>query len=169
MSSSVLRKVLAGAAAITLLGAATAPTLAQVVLPQVQSINAADLFLDVQNGQSQVSSFYASAAQLRGWILGGNVIRSSEKPVLTGCITGGGTVTGTDNAFYITGGSTASTSCVATFQTAYNARPICVVSSETAPGTTTPSYTVSTTAVTITQASNSSEVYDVECQAQPGG
>ena len=79
------------------------------------------------------------------------------------------TIAGTDSAFVLTGGSTASTSCVATFPTAYLTRPVCTVASETAPGTTTPSYAVSTTAVTITQASGSSNVYDVVCVAQPGG
>lgn len=153
------------AAAFTFGGIANA----QVTLPTVSTISSGDLFQDIQNGQPLATNFYATAAQLRGWILGGNVIRSTEKPVLTGCITGGGTITGTDNAFFLTGGSTASTSCVATFPTAYNARPICTVSSETAPGTTTPSYTVSTTAVTITQASGSSNVYDIACQAQVGG
>lgn len=152
-------------ATIALSGAAVA----QTVLPYVQSINSTDAFSDLQNGQVMFTNVYATAGNLRGWILGGNIIRSAEKPVLTACITGGGTITGTDNAFYITGGSTSSTSCVATFATAYNARPICTVSSETAPGTTTPSYAVSTTAVTITQASGGSNVYDVVCVAQAGG
>lgn len=142
---------------------------AQVVLPTLTAIGSTDLFQDIPNGQPYPTNYYVSSLQLRGWITGGNVVRSTEKPVLTGCITGGGTITGSDSAFYITGGSTASTTCTATFTTAYSARPICAVSSETAPGTTTPSYTVSTTAVVITQASNSSEVYDVVCQSQPNG
>ncbi|MES1986353.1 MAG: hypothetical protein V4461_15535 [Pseudomonadota bacterium] len=136
--------------------------------PLVTSINSGDAFLDIPNGQTRTTTVYASAAQLQAWILGGNSTRTG-KPVLTSCITGGGTIAGTDNAFVLTGGSTASTSCVATFSQAYLTRPVCTVSSETAYATTTPSFAVSTTAVTITQASNSSEVYDVICMAQPGG
>lgn len=138
-------------------------------IPKVTVINAGDLFQDIPNGYPAPGNVYASAAQLQGYLLGGNIIRSAEKPVLTACITGGGTIAGTDTAFVLTGGSTASTSCVATFTTAWVTRPVCTVSSETAPGTTTPSYAVSTTAVTITQASGSSNVYDVICMAQPGG
>ena len=156
-------------ASLALFGCAALPAIAQVTLPTVTSISSGDLFQDIPNGQTAPTNYYASGLQLRGWLQGGNVIRSQEKPVLTGCITGGGTVTGSDNAFYITGGSTASTSCVATFPTAYAARPICNVTSETAYGTTTASYSVSTTAVTITQASGSSNVYDVTCSSQPGG
>lgn len=168
MKTSLKKVGLIGAGIVALFAAGLA--IAQPAsAPLVTSINATDAFLDIPNGYASPTNYYASATQLRGWLLGGNVIRSTEKPTLTGCITGGGTITGSDNAFYITGGSTASTSCVATFTTAYNARPICAVSSETAPGTTTPSYAVSTTAVTITQASGSSNVYDVVCQAQPGG
>lgn len=161
-------KIIAGfAAGALVLGGGLA--VAQVVLPQVTAINSGDLFQDIPNGFPQATNIYASAAQLRGWLLGGNVIRSTEKPVLTGCITGGGTIAGSDNAFILTGGSTASTSCIATFTTAYLSTPVCSVSSQTAYGTTTASYAVSTTAVTITQASGSSNVYDVICQAQPGG
>lgn len=160
---------LAALVAASALASAPALALAQVTPPQVTAINSGDLFQDIPNGFVYPTNVYASALQIRGWIQGGNVIRAMEKPALTGCVTGGGTITGSDSSFYITGGSTASTSCVATFTTAYNARPICTVSSETAPGTTTPSYTVSTTAVTITQASGSSNVYDVVCQSQPTG
>ena len=144
--------------------------LAQIVtLPTVSTIYATDLFQDISTGVPRQTNVYASALQLQGWILGGNIVRSSEKPVLTGCITGGGTIAGSDSAFILTGGTTASTSCIATFPTAYVSTPVCSVTSQTAYGTTTPSYTVSTTAVTITQASLSSEVYNVICVAQPGG
>ena len=161
------RKILIGAlAAVAIAGAAVAQI---TTAPLVASINSTDAFQDIPNGNVASTNVYASAAQLRGWLLGGNVIRSTEKPVLTGCITGGGTIAGSDNAFILTGGSTASTSCVATFTTAYLSTPVCSVTSQTAYGTTTASYTVSTTAVTITQASGSSNIYDVICQSQPGG
>jgi hypothetical protein len=163
-----LSRLLALAAAALL--ALSAPALAQPVqAPIVSAINPTDAFLDQPNGYGTTTDVFATAKQLQGFVLGGNVVRSAEKPVLTGCITGGGTIAGSDNAFILTGGSSASTSCVATFPTAYVSTPVCSVTSQTAYATTTPSYTVSTTAVTITQSSQSSEVYDVICVAQPGG
>ncbi len=138
------------------------------VPPQVQSSNLTDLFQDIPQGIPSAQSVYISLTNLRSAILG-SAISHNGTPTLTSCVTGSGTIVGTDYAFILTGGSTASTSCVATFAVAYATTPVCIVASQTAPGTTTPSYTVSTTAVTITQASNSSEVYDVVCIAQPGG
>lgn len=167
MKRSLLNSLLAFSAAL----AVGAPAWAQpaIVAPQVAQVLPGDLFQDLPNGVIYGTNYYVSAAKLQGWLLGGNIIRSTEKPVLTACITGGGTIAGADNAFVLTGGSTASTSCVATFPTAYVTRPVCSVTSETAYGTTTASYAVSTTAITITQASGSSNVYDVICMAQPGG
>lgn len=157
------------ALALTLVLLLGAPAFAQPVTPpQVTTVNAGDLFQDIPNGISGPTNVYASGTQLRSFAFGGSASHSGV-PVLTSCITGGGTIKGTDYAFILTGGSTASTSCVATFATAFVATPICTVVSQTAYATTTPSYTVSTTAVTITQASQSSEVYDVICVAQPGG
>lgn len=170
-----LKNIAAGAVLslmVGLVGVASVGMLAHaqpVSAPIVSGINDTDAFQDIPYGYATTTNVYATLKQLRGSILGGNVIRSNEKPVLTSCITGGGTIAGSDNAFILTGGSTASTSCVATFTTAYTSTPICTVASQTAPGTTTPSFAVSTTAVTITQASGSSNVYDVICQSQPGG
>ena len=79
---------------------------------------------------------------------------------------GGSTLTA--NTF-LTGGTTATTSCVETFSVAFNSRPICSVTSQTAPATSTPSFTVATNAITITQASLSTAIYDVICVAQAGG
>lgn len=144
-----------------------------VTLPAITTLSDTDAFQDVVNGQPNAQNQYATGKSLRGYIFGGGAYGTSSihtgTPVLTSCITGGGTIVGTDYSFILTGGSTAATSCVATFSVAYNATPNCVVSSQTAPGTTTPSYAVSTTAVTITQASNSSEVYNVICVARNGG
>jgi hypothetical protein len=162
-------KTFAKFAVASLLALSPALALAQVTLPTVATINQADLFQDIPYGQPGPTNYYATGLQMRGYILGGNVVRTSEKPTLTSCVAGGGTIVGTDAAFILTGGSSASTTCTATFTTAWAATPICVVSSQTAPGTTTPSFTVSTSAVVITQASGSSNVYDVQCIGQPGG
>jgi hypothetical protein len=82
--------------------------------------------------------------------------RLAPAPVLSACITGGTpTLVGTDLSGVITGGTTASTSCVVTFGTAFQTAPNCVVSWQTGP-LAAMSWTTSTTALTITQTSNAS-------------
>lgn len=82
--------------------------------------------------------------------------RLGPAPVLSACITGGTpTLVGTDLSGVITGGTTASTSCVVTFGTAFQTAPNCVVSWQTGP-LAAMSWTTSTTALTITQTSNAS-------------
>src|ERR1017187_9023013 len=77
-------------------------------------------------------------------------------PVLTACITGGSpTLVGTDFMGTITAGSSASTSCVVTFGTAFVTAPNCSVSWMSGP-LAAMSWAVSTTALTITQTSNAS-------------
>lgn len=82
--------------------------------------------------------------------------RQAAAPALTACITGGTpTLVGTDFSGVITGGTTASTSCVVTFGVAFQTAPNCVVSWQTGP-LAAMSWTTSTTALTITQTSNAS-------------
>lgn len=84
-------------------------------------------------------------------------------PALTGCITGGTpTLVGTDWVGQINAGSTASTSCVVTFATAYLAAPTCFVTWSSGP-LAAMSWTTSTTALTITQTSNASSVIEYQC------
>ena len=139
-----------------------------ISLPLVQSAGTSALVQILPTGQPSTGNVYANVESLKAWLFGSNTAHTGT-PALTSCITGGGTIAGTDSAFILTGGSTSSTSCVATFSTAYAKTPVCTVSSQTAYGTTTASYAVSTTAVTITQASLGSEVYNVICVSQPGG
>jgi hypothetical protein len=78
-------------------------------------------------------------------------------PVLSACITGGTpSITGTDFAGSFTAGTTASTSCVVTFGTAWLTAPNCLVSYAAGGPPATSSWTTSTTALTITQASTAS-------------
>jgi len=82
--------------------------------------------------------------------------RLGPAPVLSACITGGTpTLVGTDLSGVITGGTTASTSCVVTFGTAFQTAPNCVVSWQSGP-LAAMSWATSTTALTITQTSNAS-------------
>lgn len=139
-----------------------------IPVPYVTALGDTDVVQIIKGGVPSAQNVYSSLASLRSYILGGSISHTGV-PVLTSCITGGGTIVGNDYAFILTGGSTASTSCVATFAAAYTATPVCSLSSQTAYGTTTASYTVSTSAVTITQASGSSNVYNVICVGQDGG
>src|ERR1035437_4482797 len=85
-----------------------------------------------------------------------STIRAGVAPVLTACVTGGSpTLVGTDFMGTIVAGTTASTSCVVTFGTAFVTAPNCSVTWKTGP-LAAMSWVVSTTALTITQTSNAS-------------
>lgn len=85
-------------------------------------------------------------------------------PVLTACITGGTpTIAGTDTLGTFTAGTTASTSCVVTFNKAFLAAPTCLVTYAAGGPPATSSWTTSTTALTITQASTASVVVNWLC------
>lgn len=89
--------------------------------------------------------------------------RLAPVPVLSACVTGGSpTLTGTDFMGTIVAGTTASTSCVVTFGTAFQVAPNCNVSWKTGP-LAAMSWTVSTTALTITQTSNASSQIVYTC------
>lgn len=168
MKTTLKTKLLVGLVGTMLLGGAGL-ALAQFVTPAtVTNASDTDLVQDIPNGVSASTNVYVTGKVLRSYIFGSNTLHTGV-PALTSCITTGGTIVGSDYAFILTGGSSASTSCVATFSVAFNSIPVCSVTSQTAPATTTPAYTVTKTAVTITQSSQSSEIYDVTCVAQNGG
>lgn len=95
-----------------------------------------------------------------GIYLPGHLLSTTRKapvPVLSACITGGSpALVGTDFAGVLTAGTTASTSCVVTFGTAFQTAPNCVVTWQAGGPPATYSWTTSTTALTITQASTAS-------------
>lgn len=92
-----------------------------------------------------------------------SVNRKAAAPVLSACITGGSpTLTGTDFMGTIVAGTTASTSCVVTFGTAFQTAPNCNVTWKTGP-LAAMSWAVTTTALTITQTSNASSQIVYTC------
>ena len=157
-----LRYLIGGA-----IGALLAAGIAYAQIPYVSSLGQNDIRQVIKNGIPQAGNTYAKIGQLTAWILGG-ASGHSGVPALTSCGTGSPTVAGTDYAFTVTQGTTA-TGCVATFAAAFAKAPVCVAVNETAPGTSTPAYTVSTTAVTLVNASTSGEIWNVICVDQPGG
>ena len=88
-------------------------------------------------------------------------------PALTSCGTGSPSIVGTDTAGTITTGTNA-TGCIITFNVAYVAAPHCVVTWQTTPAASQ-SYTISTTAITLTQTSASGRLVNYVCIGRSGG
>ncbi len=98
--------------------------IAQVTLPAPVSMGVNDRIQVIPNGAVGPTNVYATLTQMRAWLLGG-VSGHSGIPALTNCGGGTPTIVGTDLAFTVTQGTTA-TGCVATFSTAFAMVPVCV-------------------------------------------
>lgn len=96
----------------------------------------------------------------------GHVIASSTSPVLSSCGTSPSMV-GSDAWGTVTTGATAS-GCTVTFQIAYTAAPSCVVTARTGSVANTFSYTISTTALTVTETGLGGGLFDYNCAATSG-
>lgn len=94
-------------------------------------------------------------------IRGGHVVTAGSSPSLSSCGSSP-SVVGTDTAFTITGG-TGSTGCTATFALSYQNAPVCQVSQQAMSLINALSYTVSASAVTITQTGLGTSKLDVFC------
>lgn len=134
--------------------------IAQFVTPtQVTSIGTTDLFQDIPKGASTQVNVYASGSQLRSWIFSQNSQHLTTAPTLTTStsVCGGSTATVSGNDFQgqVAEGSSASTSCVITFATAYATAPSCFVSLDNVADTAL-KCAATTTTLTITQTSASS-------------
>lgn len=158
-------RILGIIAAIGLLGGGFA--VAQVTLPNPASMGVSDVIQVIPNAQPVAGNVYATLTQMRAWLLGG-ASGHSGTPALTSCGTGSPAISGTDSAGTVTAGTSA-TGCVLTFAAAYTAVPYCVATSQVAPGTSTPAYSVSATALTLVQASQSGNKWDYICVARVGG
>lgn len=88
-------------------------------------------------------------------------VTGSTQPTLTSCGTGP-TVIGTDTAFTITGG-TGSTGCTATFTRPFTNTPTCIVSNQSMSVVNAMTYTVSATALTISETGLGTSKIDVVC------
>jgi hypothetical protein len=158
-------RILAILGAAALCSAAVAQTIA---IPYVQAIAPTDLFQDIPLGQYGVGNKYVNALQLQAWLFGGNSARTgATAPALTSCGSTGSAISGNDYAGTVTVGASASTSCIVTFNTAYVVAPTCVVSPRSQ--ITSFAYTVSASAITITQTSTASDLFDYVCVAKAGG
>ncbi len=82
-------------------------------------------------------------------------------PVITSCGTSPSAVTGSDLAGKVTVGTATPTACTITFSAAFSAAPVCIVSSN--PQVAAFSWTVSTTAIVVTQTGTTSNVIQWIC------
>jgi hypothetical protein len=167
MKSLKIRLIAAiGAFGLALAGIAA---VAQVQVPYVTSISTSDAMQVIPRGAPGPSNVYATMQQLRSWVFSSNSQQTSGTPAISSCGTSPAVTTGsTDYAGTITTGTGTPTACTITFSVAYGAAPACVVTSRTAPATSTPAYTVSTTAITLAQAAVSSVVWDYICVGRTG-
>lgn len=88
-------------------------------------------------------------------------------PALTSCGTSP-SIVGTDTAGEVTLGTGTPTGCTITFNVAYVAAPYCVVTWQATP-LASQSYTISNTAITLTQTATSSDKVDYICIGRRGG
>lgn len=119
----------------------------------------------VQVGPKNTSPQYAYDGAFRG---GHNAPPTGAvAPALTSCGTSP-SITGTDGEGTVTMGTATPAGCVITFTTAFASAPNCSVTWETGP-LAAMSWTVSTTALTLTQTATSSTVASYVCRANVGG
>ena len=142
--------------------------IAQVTLPYVTSMSATDAMAVIPKGAPAPGNKYATLLQLQSYFFSGNSQHGATAPALTSCGTSPA-ISGTDFAGLVTEGTGTPTGCVVTFNTAYTAAPYCVVVGQSDPNNTTIHYTVSTTAITITNAAADSGKYNYICVGQQGG
>lgn len=156
----------ASLAVLALAGAAQA----QVTLPTVTQINPGDLIQDIPNGFPQYTNIYASAAQVRSWMLAQGIHTGTPVPTVTTSVCGGSTaaISGTDVSGQVAEGTTASTSCVITFAKAFATAPECFVSLNNVADTALKCATTTTT-LTVTQTSAPSNVLNYLVVGLPGG
>ncbi len=150
-------RFLAGALALAAIPSFVA---AQVTLPTISSVGRTDVIPIIPNGFPTAQGVYETTLQQRSFTFGQNS-QHLGTPVLTtsGSTCGSSTasaISGTDTQGQITEGSSASTSCVVTFATAFATAPACFVSIDNVTDTSLKCAT-STTALTITKSSAASE------------
>lgn len=150
--------------------AASAVIAQTIAVPLVTSMSNTDVVQVVPKGVPSAGNVYATALQLRAWILGQTTTAGTPTLTTSTTVCGGTTATilGSNYAFAVTEGSTASTSCVVTFVPAFTTAPVCTAGLNNVADT---SFKIATTATTLTatQTSASSNVLNVICMGQVGG
>ncbi len=149
-------RFLAGALALAAIPGFVA---AQVTLPTVSSVGRTDVIPIIPNGFPTAQGVYETTLQQRSFSFGQNSQHLTAPTLTTSTTICGGstaTVSGTDVQGQIAEGSSASTSCVVTFATAFATAPGCIVTIDNVADTSL-KCAASTTALTITKSSAASE------------
>lgn len=107
------------------------------------TIATSSVSLRVLNNSSTAGTLYSGFEVLGD----GHLNATGTLPVVSSCGTSPA-ITGSDVGGTVTVGSVSATSCTVTFQIPYEATPSCLISSESSL-TTAPSYTISTTALVV--------------------
>jgi hypothetical protein len=128
---------------------------------------AANLELDGNLAVGGTSTFTGAETHNGAVNANAHVNTNATPPVLTSCGTGSPAITGSDTAGIVTMGTSA-TGCVITFAAAYTGTPYCVVTWIATP-LASQSYTVSNTAITLTQTSTSGNKVQYVCVGPSGG
>lgn len=117
-----------------------------------------------QDGTGTIGYDTSNGVYFPGHIL--STVRGSPAPTVTGstCGTTAPAITGTDFAGTVIVGSSATTSCVVTFGTAFVTAPTCVVSPKSTILAAF-SFATSTTALTVTQTSTASNTFTYICSS----
>jgi hypothetical protein len=173
---------LLGGAAAAIIGIGAA--LAQTAFPLVSSVVGTEI---IQIDSSNTYSFLTTA-QIKAYInaaasniFSGALVQfgatagapthlasgQTTAPALTSCGTSP-SILGSDTSGVVTMGTASPTGCVITFTTAYKAAPTCVVNWNATP-LASQSWSVSTTALTLTQTATSSNAASYICVANGGG
>lgn len=93
----------------------------------------------------------------------GQILATSTSPTLSSCGTGPTMGAGASNSHgRITAGATA-TGCTITFANAYSSVPACIIENETGSITNTFSYTVTASAITVTETALGGDIMDYMC------
>ncbi len=92
----------------------------------------------------------------------GHLTASSTAPTLSSCGTSP-SIRGTDTAGEVQVGSVSATGCTITFANAWTNSPSCIIVNQTGSVTNTFSYTISTTAITVTETGLTSAKLDYHC------
>jgi hypothetical protein len=138
--------------------------------PLVTTLAPTDDVQIIPGGAAGVGNVYASLLQLRAFILQQNATAGTPVLTTTTTICGGTTavILGSNYAFRVTEGTTASTSCVVTFNPAFVTAPVCQANLNNVVDAAF-KIAVTNTTLTATQTSASSNVLNVICMGQPGG
>lgn len=132
----------------------------------------ADLTVQANNGDTNLQLFNVASSTATATTTAflitntGHIIASSTNPVLTSCGTGP-TMVGDDTHGQITVGS-AATGCTLTFQQPWSAAPTCIVSEQTVSLTNTLGYTISSTALTLSETGLAGVKINYICEGMSG-